>query len=268
LAIGALARTAAALEGLDPETFTTQIRSYKESAEKAVAFLKKEMLDVKTGYMKRVWREGAGEAPAFADDYAFLISGLIDLYEATWDDAYLEFADQLQKTQIALFWDSTHGAFFATAESQSDLILRLKDGMDNAEPSTNGVSARNLFRLSSILGDLTYSDRAKRTLHAFEAEIMEYPYLFVGMLDSVVAERLGVKGIVVTGSGQKVENEIKVLRGRTGVGRTVVRLGNGTKDKWLRERSELLRAMDPDKPGMQICEDGACKEVRLLEEET
>jgi len=193
---------------------------------------------------------------------------LIDVYEATWDDSYLEWADQLQQTQIELFWDDAHGGFYATAAGQSDLILRLKDGMDNAEPSTNGFCARNLHRLASIFGYEKYTNYAKRALHAFEAEIMQYPHLFATMLDSVVAEALGVKGIVITGTGAAVEKELKMVRASTAACRTVVRLGGGAKDQWLRQRNELLKAMNPDRPGVQICEAGVCKEVLDLHQET
>jgi uncharacterized protein YyaL (SSP411 family) len=133
--------------------------------------------------------------------------------------------------------------------------------MDNAEPSTNGVSARNLNRLASIFGDDNYAALANRTATAFEAEIMQHPFLFVGMLESIVAARLGVKGVVVTGDGAAVDGELQKLRGQTSYGRTLVRLGGGAKDSWLRERSELLRAMDPAKAGVQVCEDGVCREV-------
>jgi uncharacterized protein YyaL (SSP411 family) len=169
--------------------------------------------------------------------------------------------DSSTEIQLELFWDDAYGGFFATEVDQPDLILRLKDGMDNAEPSTNGFSAKNLFRLASIFDDASYLNYARRTLHAFEAEIMQYPHLFVGMLDSVVSERLGVKGIVVTGSGDAVEKEIKKLRTVPSTGRTVVKLGAETEDQWLRERSGLLKAMDPEKPGVQVCENGVCKEI-------
>src|SRR5581483_11774561 len=91
-----------------------------------------------------------------------------------------------------------------------------------------------------------------------------YPHLFVTLLDSVVSERLGVKGIVITGTGEAVERELKLVRARTGVCRTIVRLGAGVKDKWVRQRNELLKAMDPNKAGVQICEGGVCKEVLSL----
>jgi len=92
LAIGALARTSAVFESFD----AANAKVYLEAAEKAVQFIKRELWDESSGTMKRVYREGPGDAPAFADDYAFMISGLIDLYEATFNDAYLEWADRLQ----------------------------------------------------------------------------------------------------------------------------------------------------------------------------
>jgi len=95
LAIGALARTSAVLES-DQGGNAEKAGLYRDAAEKAAGFIRRELYDDAAGTMKRVYREGPGDAPAFADDYAFLIAGLIDLYEATFDDAHLEFADRLQ----------------------------------------------------------------------------------------------------------------------------------------------------------------------------
>jgi uncharacterized protein YyaL (SSP411 family) len=96
LAIGALARFSGVLATVDSQAS----KIYLEAAEKAAKFLRSELFDETSGTMKRVYREGPGDAPAFADDYAFLISGLIDLYEATFDDSYLAFADHLQSKSI------------------------------------------------------------------------------------------------------------------------------------------------------------------------
>jgi uncharacterized protein YyaL (SSP411 family) len=169
--------------------------------------------------------------------------------------------DNPTEKQIELFWDEENDGFFSTAASQSDLILRLKDGMDNAEPATNGISAKNLNRLASILGDEQYSTRAKKTLRAFSAEIMQHPFLFVSMLDAVVAGRLGTRGIVVTGEGISVEQKLQEYWSTPSAGRTLVRLGNGTKSEWLRKRNELLGAFKLDKPSVQVCEGNVCKEV-------
>lgn len=161
------------------------------------------------------------------------------------------------------------GGFFSTTATAPDLILRLKDGMDNAEPSTNGISASNLNRLSSLLNDASYATLAKSTVQAFEAEMMQHPFLFVTLLDSVVMGRLGVKGIVVTGEGQEVEEAIRRIR--TGAegnrSRTVVRLGGGgSKGEWLWKRNSLLQGMKLDRRGVMVCEAGVCKETLGVEE--
>ncbi|KAI9689527.1 MAG: hypothetical protein M1822_010178 [Bathelium mastoideum] len=268
LAIGGLARTASVLESLDSATEEDRSKAhvYRQAAEDAAAFIKKELYDETNGLLWRIYREGRGDAPAFADDYAFLISGLIDLYEATFDDHYLAFADRLQQSQISLFWDVHHWGFFSTAADASDLILRLKDGMDNAEPSTNGVTASNLYRLSSLLNDpefdeLRYSEYARRTLEAFSAEMIQHPYLFAGMLKSVVASNLGVKSTVISGPQDKVEQKIRQIRTRRpNLLGTVAKIGEGSKCTWLKGRNELVASMDETKPAIQTCEGGVCSE--------
>ncbi len=281
LAIGALARVSAVLQESDAEKASV----YMESAKKAVAFIRKELYDEQTGRLRRVFREGPGDAPGFADDYAFLIQGLIELYEATFDDTYLQLADLLQSkpksqfymttvilipkwikaniplgTQISLFWDPSSSAFYSTEASQPDLILRLKDGMDSAEPSTNGISAQNLYRLGSLLEDEEYTDRAKKTVQAFEAEIMQHPFLFSSLLAGVVCGSVGMKGFVICGEGTGVEKKVREIRGTICSNSTVVRLGGGAKSEWLRERNSLLKGMDVAKARVQVCEGGVCRE--------
>ncbi|KIV99946.1 uncharacterized protein PV09_08463 [Verruconis gallopava] len=259
LAIGALARVSAAIAHTEPE----RSKAYLNSAVKAAEFIKQELYNNTTGMLKRVYREGPGDAPAFADDYAFLISGLIDLYEATFDDSWLEWADGLQKRQIELFHDAVGGGFFSTAAGQADLILRLKDGMDNAEPSTNGISASNLNRLGSIFEDEQYTSLANGTAQAFEAEILQHPFLFASLLDSVVSARLGMTSVVLTGEGKPVDDALRVAREGFSSFRTLVRLGVGAKSEWLKSRNELLGTLDESKPTVQVCENRTC---RLLEE--
>jgi uncharacterized protein YyaL (SSP411 family) len=168
------------------------------------------------------------------------------------------------EVQIELFHDEAAGGFFSTAAGQPDLILRLKDGMDNAEPSTNGITASNLNRLGSILEDGNYTSLAKGTVQAFEAETMQHPFLFTSLLDSVVTGRLGMKSVVITGEGDVVEGAVRTARSGPGCYRTVVRLGVGAKSEWLRSRNELLRSLDPSKSAIQVCESRTC---RLLESE-
>jgi uncharacterized protein YyaL (SSP411 family) len=255
LAIGALARTAASLSAQDP----TSSRTYLAAAEKAAHFIQKELYDPASGRLTRVFREGPGDAPGFADDYAYLISGLIDLYEATFNTSYLEWADDLQQSQLKLFWDKEHLGFFSTPENQTDLIMRLKDGMDNAEPGTNGVSARNLDRLGALLEDEEYVKRARETASAFEAEIMQHPFLFPSMMDAVVVGKLGMQHVVITGEGERVERWLQKHREKPLALSTVSRVSTES-GEWLKRRNPLVKSMDAGRESVMMCEAGACRD--------
>ncbi len=252
LAISALARTSAVLESIDPPKSSECLKA----AISATGFIKNELWDAGSRTLYRVYREGRGSTVGLCDDYAFLIHGLIDLYEATFDDTYLEFADALQRRQLELFTSSDSRGFYTTPSPHPpDLLMRLKSGMDNAEPSSNNISARNLYRLSALLEDASYFKLAGETVQAFEAEIEQFPYCFAGMLGSVVMGRLGLKAIVLTGN---TEEALKKLRLKVKPNAVVTKLGGG-KGAWLRGRNSLLRAMDGEKDGVMVCEGGVCR---------
>ncbi|KAF8862674.1 hypothetical protein BDZ45DRAFT_670876 [Acephala macrosclerotiorum] len=260
IALGALARTGAVIKGFDPE----KSAEYLGFATKAATFIYENLYDERTKTLYRIWREGRGETEGFADDYALLIEGLIDLYEATFDEKWLKWADDLQQTQISLFYDAHgSGGFFSTHSYAKHVILRLKDGMDTSEPSTNGTSASNLYRLSSALSDSSYAQKAKETIAGFESEALQYPWLFASFMPGVVAGHFGVKGTVVyqgeetnSSSTQKIKEYEKSPRGSLA---SFARLDKDS--KWLRERNELLRDFGRDgKTRILICEGGVCRE--------
>ncbi|KAK3937604.1 hypothetical protein QBC46DRAFT_392440 [Diplogelasinospora grovesii] len=212
MVIAVLARTAAAVPGMDRE----RSDKYLAAAKKAATFLKEKLWaradDSRQASLYRFFYNGPSKTRAFADDYAFLIEGVLDLYEATLEEEWLTWAKELQDTQTALFYDhpqpgatpsprrSYSGGFYSTeAAALSPTILRLKDGMDTTQPSTNAVSAINLFRLGALLDDkdqtaaLALVAQAHETINAFEAEILQYPWLFGSLLAGVVTARLGVR---------------------------------------------------------------------------
>lgn len=265
LAIGGLARASAALSSSSPD----QSKAYLEGAEKAVNCIKNHLFVEESATLRRVYREGPGETQGFADDYAFLISGLIDLYETTFDSKWLEFADRLQQTQIKLFWDEKKYAFFSTPANQSDILVRTKDAMDSAEPSTNGTSAQNLFRLGSLLNDEKYEKMGKQTVKAFEVEIGQHPGLFSGIMASIIASKLGMKGLIVIGEGEAAEAALKKARESVRPNYTVLRVGGGANSDWIKGRNELLKDLDGSRQMVQLCEGGACrlldvKDVEML----
>ncbi|KHO01360.1 DUF255 domain protein [Metarhizium album ARSEF 1941] len=193
IAISALAQTSSALKAVYPGGS----EKYLQAAKSAADFIRSSLWDESSGLLYRMYREGR-ETKGFADDYAYLIHGLLDLFAATGDETRLAFADTVQtlETQNSLFHDADSGAFFLTTASSPQAILRLKDGMDTSLPSINAVAASNLFRLGALLDDERYSSLARGTVNAFEAEMLQHPWLFPGLLGGVVTARLGLQGSV------------------------------------------------------------------------
>lgn len=118
--------------------------------------------------------------------------------------------------------------------------------MDTAQPSTNGVSASNLFRLGALLGDARYAGLARETINAFEVEMLQYPWLFVSLLSGVVAARLGARSrVVVVGEDRGGEEEEEVRRSHKAPraeAHVLVRLGPGAAagSSWLLRRNGAL----------------------------
>ncbi|KAF4553984.1 Hypothetical protein D9617_5g068590 [Elsinoe fawcettii] len=265
LAISAMARTAAALLASQPK----EAQDYLTSATRAANFIKEQLYDSSNHTLKRVYRESPGLVPGFADDYAQLITGLLDLYTATTDSAWLEWAYNLQQTQIRLFFDHEgSGGFFSTEKDAQDVLIRSKDAMDNAEPSTNGTSASNLFRLGALLnttsiegkigtGEATFEDLAVKTLRAFEVELAQHPGLMTGLLGSVVSSRLGVRSVLVAGEGEKAENAVKTIREGVWPGIVLLRVGKDGAGDWLENKNETLKGLG-NKELVQVCEGTKC----------
>ena len=209
LAISSLARASASLSTMNPGASERWLIAAKRAAE----FVRSEMWDAEPAILWRIWREGRGTVRGLADDYAAIVQGALDLYEATFDEGWLQWADQVMAAQIRDF-AASEGAFYTTPNStvatnlsdrnsgeqtlESDLLLRLKPGMDTVEPSANAVSAVNLFRLASLLGDEKYANLARRTVSVFEAEIEQWPGSFPGLLKAVAWGNVG-KGIWIIG---------------------------------------------------------------------
>ncbi len=103
---------------------------------------------------ERFWCETIGKAGArwkgFADDYAFVIQGLLDLYEASFDVSWLQFAIELQETQDRLFFDEERGGYFNGTGKDASILLRMKENNDSAEPAASSVAALNLLRLAQV----------------------------------------------------------------------------------------------------------------------
>ncbi|URD82176.1 spermatogenesis-associated protein [Musa troglodytarum] len=149
---------------------------YLEVAEKAASFIRKNLYDLSTQRLQHSFRNGPSKAPGFLDDYAFLISGLLDLYEFGGKIDWLSWAIELQATQDKLFLDREGGGYYNTPGEDPSVLLRIKEDHDGAEPSGNSVAAINLIRLSSIISGARSEDyrrTAEHLLAVFETRLKD-----------------------------------------------------------------------------------------------
>jgi uncharacterized protein YyaL (SSP411 family) len=144
---------------------------YIAAARNAVHFLRSHLYDARMGTLRRSWKGEAAPIPGFAEDYAFLVQGLLDLYEASADPEALNWAIALQSKQDELFWDSRSGGYFCSAADDALIKVRLKHDHDGSEPSANSVSALNLLRLSRMLHEEKYAQRAGAVFTAFSTAL-------------------------------------------------------------------------------------------------
>jgi len=259
LAIASLARASAALKTINPELSL----AYLQAAERAAGFIKNNLYNSDAHVLKRVFLDGPGDTDGFSDDYAFLISGLVELYQVTFNSDYLRWANSLQQSQIKLFWDENAGGFFRTAPSE-DVILRLKDDGDSAEPSANSISSRNLLRLGSIMGDRSYDEKAVLICQAFSGELENQPWSFPSMLMSVSGCLDGMREIVVIGkrSDEMTTKFLENIWGRLLVNTVVIHLDPDDPDEWLTSYNEILqealKIQSDGKAFVTICKGYTC----------
>ena len=112
----------------------------------------------------RRFRDGEVAVAGYAEDYACLVWGLLELFQAEGDPGWLEWALQLQRRQDELFWDDAAGGWYSTTGADPSVILRMKDDYDGAEPSATSVSVGNLIVLAHLTGDADWRARVERTL--------------------------------------------------------------------------------------------------------
>jgi len=173
LMLGALARSGFLLD--EPR--------YLNAARRTADFLEAR-LTAPDGRLLARWRDGDAAHPGKLDDYAFYAYGLLELYGASFDPAYLTRAAELAETLLALFFDREHGGFYPYASDGEQLLTRAKEAYDGAMPSGNSVSALVLSRLARLTGERRWREAADLQLSWLAGAAGGYPagYSFA-MLD-------------------------------------------------------------------------------------
>jgi len=236
---------------------------YRDAAEKAAHFIRRELYDEERGVLYRNYRDGRGANEGFAEDYAYLIAGLLDLYEATFAVEWLQWADRLQTTMDRLFFDEEQGGYFNSAAGDPAIILRLKEDYDGAEPTPGSVAAANLLRLASLRPDEARRERARRTLVASRTVWGQSPTALPEMLCALERWLEPPRQVVLAGNPETAEFQamVAVCRERLGPRRALLAADGGAGQRWLAEKNAALAAMEPQggRVTAYVCEDFTCQ---------
>ena len=171
LMIAALARAGQALE--EP--------GFVEAARGAADFVLDRMRAPDGGLLHR-YRDGEADLEGFLDDYAFMVWGLLDLYEACFEVRYLEAASCLNRLMVDRFWDRGSGGFYFTSDRAEKLLARRKELYDGAVPSGNSAALLNLLRLARITADPALEGYAEKLVNAFAGTVAQAPSAFTQFL--------------------------------------------------------------------------------------
>ncbi|KAK7337411.1 hypothetical protein VNO77_17983 [Canavalia gladiata] len=243
LAISSFARASKILKGEAEGTkfyfpvVGTNPKEYMRIAEKAAFFIRKQLYDVETRRLNHSFRSSPSKAPGFLDDYAFLISGLLDLYEFGGGINWLLWAIELQETQDALFLDRAGGGYFNNTGEDPSVLLRVKEDHDGAEPSGNSVSAINLIRLASMVAGSKaeyYKQNAEHLLAVFEKRLKDMAMAVPLMC--CAADMLHVpfrKQVVVVGerTSEEFESMLEAAHAFYDPNRTVIHIDPNSKEE-------------------------------------
>ncbi len=183
---------------------------FLEIAERNARFLTSEMWQ--DGRLHRVWKGGSPRLNGYLEDYAFVIEGLLALYQASGRSEWLFKADDLMKLQIERFSDGESGYFYFTSSDHEQLLVRQKEYLDNATPSGNSVSCLNLIRLAQFFDRTDYQDRAAEMLGTINQALGRFPLglgYWLHALDFFVGP---VDQIAIVGSPREQESLLNVVR--------------------------------------------------------
>lgn len=236
---------------------------YLEIAKRSANFVGTKLYDPSRKILFRSYREGRSNIEGFADDYATVIQGLLDLYEVSFDFEWLKFAMELQQTQDRLFLDDKNGGYFSSSGRDESVFVRMKDDNDGAEPAASSVAALNLLRLSQIYDDPKMAERAKKTIDAFAGILSQFASGMPQMLVAIENSLGKPRQIVIAGKKDSPETkELLQEVHRHFLPNTIVVLVDGVEgQKFLGEKNEAIRAMSPvdGKPAAYVCENFTCK---------
>ncbi|MDP6581130.1 MAG: hypothetical protein QF681_10780, partial [Vicinamibacterales bacterium] len=236
-----------------------------ETATRAARFLRDHLWNAGRGVLLRRFRDGHADIDGYSEDYAFLVWGLLELFQAGGDPVWLDWASELQEVQNRLFWDEADGGWFSTSGTDPTVLLRLKEDYDGAEPSGGSVAVWNLLALTHLAGGNDageYANRIERALRR-AAPSAQAARVVPMLMAAASTYRAGVPQVIIVGS-RKEAATVALHRALTACylpGAVSLVVEPGAHLAAVAARLPWVGAMEPHdgQPTAYLCRDGACQ---------
>ena len=259
LMLGAFARAARVLPVLPVGGARAH---HLHTAVKAAEFLKGTMWDAARNVMKRRYRAGEAAIDGYSEDYACLIFGLLELFQAGGDPRWLEWARVLQRRMDDLFWDKEHGGWFNTTGEDPMVLLRLKEDYDGAEPAPSSIALLNLLTLVHLADDPELHGKIEQTLKMFGPRLGQLARAVPMMMAALSAYHAGLSQIVIVGPREQAEELLREVAGKYLPFAVVVPVEPGERQDELARVLPFIQAMQmrDGRPTAYVCRDFTCSE--------
>jgi len=193
---------------------------------------------------------------AFVDDYCFTVQACLDLYTATLNEDWLSLAVDIQDSQDLLFLDHDKGGYFASKAGDPEIVLRLKDDQDGAEPSSNSVSAMNLLRLAKILNSEKHAQEGEKIIKLFNDRLQQIPHAMPALVDAYLYLHQAEPVIVITGDTSSPNSVLEHIRSSHLPSHTIIAGGD-----LVRSAYPVLSKINWNQPGVHLLANGELSEA-------
>lgn len=231
-----------------------------QTAETAANFILTKMVD-ETGCFYHRYRDFEKAYPANLDDYAYFISGLLELYESSLNEYYLKKACELQELLFDQFWDKENYGFYFSSSKNSLLNIRTKEVYDGALPSGNSVSLMNLLKLKNITNRPIYGAYLTNLMRAFGEKVKKSPHAHTAFLSAVLSSTDQSQELIVVDN--KLDKENRVLQRIYSAyfpNLTVIYINQANNDSFLLETADYLKGYTrlKDQTTYYVCTNRTC----------
>ncbi|MGH2574952.1 MAG: thioredoxin domain-containing protein, partial [Ignavibacteria bacterium] len=233
--------------------------TYLNSARRSADFILANLYDPITNTLLHRFRDGEAKFEGTLDDYAFFTQGLLDLYESSFEDKYLDLAVRLTGSMIQIFYDNENGGFFDVSGKDKSILIRTKEEYDSAEPTGNSIAIMNLLRVSHFTDNQELFDKAYKSLLYFSAKMSQQPYAMPQMLCALDYFLHNPKQIIISGdrTSSLTKEMIREVHKRFLPGKILIFANGSTENKLIPFLSNIVSKSD--KTTAYVCENYTCK---------